>query len=283
MIVFSFMPLDLVPYSIMSLFEINRSFLSAHQQRAASAKLRRSQGAINVIILYENMGRHQIAPLPESQPEPGSHGLKKTGIHPMFLQKSVEGHIVTRIFLILLFITLPAICLAQEKVYTNEDLKKDAGTPESYTYPAGTAVVTPPPPAAPAPASGQTNPDSSVRQQPLPAQNPVNPVAQGIRNAPVPPRPDVMPSRSSSRLVNSIMNPFAREFLWLLLAAAAQFILWMIALIDILRNEFTGNNKLIWFLAVTFIPLVGPILYFFIGADQKIRFGGDEGRGMQSF
>jgi hypothetical protein len=197
----------------------------------------------------------------------------------MFLHESLEGHIMTRIFFIFLLITLPAICFAQEKVYTNADLKKGAGTPESNTYPAGTAVVTPPPPAAPVPASGQMNPASSVRPQQLPAQNPVNPVAQGIKNAPLPPGPDVMPSRSSSRLVDSIMNPFARELLWLLLAAAAQLILWMIALIDILRNEFTGNNKIIWFLAVTFIPLVGPILYFFIGTDQKIRFGGDKGRG----
>ncbi len=44
-----------------------------------------------------------------------------------------------------------------------------------------------------------------------------------------------------------------------------------IALIDILKNEFSGNNKLIWVLVVLFIWIIGPILYFFIGRKQKIN------------
>ncbi|MEJ2684485.1 MAG: PLD nuclease N-terminal domain-containing protein [Candidatus Sulfobium sp.] len=47
------------------------------------------------------------------------------------------------------------------------------------------------------------------------------------------------------------------------------FVLWVACLVDILRNEFLGNNKLIWFIAVTFIPVVGCLLYFFIGTRQK--------------
>lgn len=47
------------------------------------------------------------------------------------------------------------------------------------------------------------------------------------------------------------------------------FVLWLACLVDILRNEFLGNNKLIWFIAVTFIPVVGCLLYFFIGTRQK--------------
>jgi hypothetical protein len=190
----------------------------------------------------------------------------------------MEGRIMTRIFLILLLITLPAICLAEGKVYTNHDLKTGADISEPYTYPAGTVVVTPPLPAVSAAVNGQMNPDYPVRRSPLPTENLANPVASGISEAPLAPKPSVTSPHSSSRLVDSIMNPFAREFLWLLLAGAAQFILWVIALIDILRNEFTGSNKLIWFVAVTFIPLVGPILYFFIGTDQKVRFGGGKGR-----
>jgi len=52
------------------------------------------------------------------------------------------------------------------------------------------------------------------------------------------------------------------------------FVLWLVALIDILKNEFTGSNKLIWLLAVTFFPLIGPILYYFIGTKQKIASHG---------
>jgi hypothetical protein len=44
----------------------------------------------------------------------------------------------------------------------------------------------------------------------------------------------------------------------------------LIALIDILRSEFSGNNKLIWVLVVLFFPLIGTILYFLIGRGQKV-------------
>ena len=44
----------------------------------------------------------------------------------------------------------------------------------------------------------------------------------------------------------------------------------IIALIDILRNEFEGSNKIIWVLVVLFFGLIGAILYYFIGRKQKI-------------
>lgn len=45
----------------------------------------------------------------------------------------------------------------------------------------------------------------------------------------------------------------------------------LVALIDILRNEFTGSNKLIWVLVVLLFPILGPVLYFIIGTSQKVR------------
>jgi phosphotransferase system glucose/maltose/N-acetylglucosamine-specific IIC component len=48
------------------------------------------------------------------------------------------------------------------------------------------------------------------------------------------------------------------------------FIPFIIAFIDILKNEFEGYNKLIWLLAVLFAPLIGSIAYFLIGKKQKI-------------
>jgi hypothetical protein len=47
----------------------------------------------------------------------------------------------------------------------------------------------------------------------------------------------------------------------------------VLSLIDILRNEFTGSNKLVWLVAATFLPLLGPVLYYFIGRGQRIRPG----------
>jgi len=46
--------------------------------------------------------------------------------------------------------------------------------------------------------------------------------------------------------------------------------LWLFPLIDVLRNEFNGNNKLIWVLVIMFIPFLGGILYLLIGRAQKI-------------
>ncbi|MBI9039950.1 PLD nuclease N-terminal domain-containing protein [Lutibacter sp.] len=45
----------------------------------------------------------------------------------------------------------------------------------------------------------------------------------------------------------------------------------IIALIDILKNEFEGNNKIVWVLVVLFLNLIGAILYFVIGRNQKIK------------
>lgn len=43
-------------------------------------------------------------------------------------------------------------------------------------------------------------------------------------------------------------------------------------LIDILKSEFTNSiNKLIWLIAVIFLPLIGVILYLFVGKKQKIK------------
>ena len=48
------------------------------------------------------------------------------------------------------------------------------------------------------------------------------------------------------------------------------FIPFIIAFIDILKNDFEGSNKLIWLLAVIFVPVIGSIAYFVIGKKQRI-------------
>lgn len=49
------------------------------------------------------------------------------------------------------------------------------------------------------------------------------------------------------------------------------FALWVWALVDILTNEFTGNNKILWVLVVILIPLIGLLAYFFVGRKQKLH------------
>ena len=49
---------------------------------------------------------------------------------------------------------------------------------------------------------------------------------------------------------------------------AIALLIW--ALVDILKSEFTGSNKIIWVIVVLLLPLLGSILYFAIGTKQKI-------------
>ena len=44
----------------------------------------------------------------------------------------------------------------------------------------------------------------------------------------------------------------------------------IIAFIDIVSNEFTGNNKIVWLLVVLFGNFLGAVLYFIIGRKQKL-------------
>ena len=45
---------------------------------------------------------------------------------------------------------------------------------------------------------------------------------------------------------------------------------WISSLLDILKSDFTGNNKIVWLLAVIFLPPIGVIAYRFAGTKQKV-------------
>lgn len=45
----------------------------------------------------------------------------------------------------------------------------------------------------------------------------------------------------------------------------------IIALVDILKSKFKGNNKIVWILVVLFANFFGAFLYFLIGREQKIK------------
>lgn len=48
------------------------------------------------------------------------------------------------------------------------------------------------------------------------------------------------------------------------------FLPFLLAFIDILRSNFEGNNKIVWLLALIFVPFIGAIAYFVFGRKQKI-------------
>ncbi len=62
-----------------------------------------------------------------------------------------------------------------------------------------------------------------------------------------------------------------QEIILILIISLFLFILPIIALVDIIRNEFTGNNKIVWVLIVIFFNIIGSILYFLMGKNQKVK------------
>jgi len=48
----------------------------------------------------------------------------------------------------------------------------------------------------------------------------------------------------------------------------------ILALVDIIKRDFEGNNKLLWVIIVLLANILGAILYFLIGRDQKIKKSG---------
>ncbi len=65
---------------------------------------------------------------------------------------------------------------------------------------------------------------------------------------------------------------FGFGMLFMFLFWIASIVLWISALIDILKSDFRGgSDKIVWLLVVVFLPLLGAILYFTIGKNQKIN------------
>ena len=51
----------------------------------------------------------------------------------------------------------------------------------------------------------------------------------------------------------------------------AIFIFWLWALIDIARSDFKDSaTKVIWFIIVFFLYLLGAAIYYFFGREQKV-------------
>ena len=58
----------------------------------------------------------------------------------------------------------------------------------------------------------------------------------------------------------------------IILLIIVPFVIWLLLLINILKSEFKNPiDKLIWIIIITFIPLIGFILYWFIGKKQRIN------------
>jgi phosphotransferase system glucose/maltose/N-acetylglucosamine-specific IIC component len=52
------------------------------------------------------------------------------------------------------------------------------------------------------------------------------------------------------------------------LVALLILIIDVIVVIDILKSNKDNEKKMLWIIAVVFLPILGPILYYFIGKKQ---------------
>lgn len=79
---------------------------------------------------------------------------------------------------------------------------------------------------------------------------------------------------SSLEMMHNAATGFAAFFGFLfffsVLLLIAALVFWVYCLVDILRNEFTGSNKIIWVVVLLGFGPLGMILYWFIGRDQKL-------------
>ena len=59
--------------------------------------------------------------------------------------------------------------------------------------------------------------------------------------------------------------------LMILLFVGFLFILPIIAIIDLIKIDLDSSQKLLWILIILFLPVLGSILYFLMGRDQRPR------------
>ncbi|TXK33872.1 PLDc_N domain-containing protein [Pontibacter qinzhouensis] len=61
------------------------------------------------------------------------------------------------------------------------------------------------------------------------------------------------------------------EILLILFFMGIPAILWLWALVDLLKSDFKNQtNKLVWTLVIIFLPVLGALLYLLIGRGQKV-------------
>lgn len=67
-----------------------------------------------------------------------------------------------------------------------------------------------------------------------------------------------------------LMGVGALEIIFFLGPMLLLGVLWVWALIDILRSRFSDSTQqIVWLLVVIFVPLIGSILYFAIGRSAR--------------
>ncbi len=72
-------------------------------------------------------------------------------------------------------------------------------------------------------------------------------------------------------MILTLLSLSVMHLIIVLLFVLLPTVLWIAALVDIIKSDFKdSNNKIIWILIVILVPVIGSILYFLMAKNQKI-------------
>lgn len=72
-------------------------------------------------------------------------------------------------------------------------------------------------------------------------------------------------------MILALSMPGGMEWIIILVAFSLSLILPILAISDIIKRNFRNPiDKLIWILVVLFMPIVGSMIYFWVGKGQKV-------------
>lgn len=72
-------------------------------------------------------------------------------------------------------------------------------------------------------------------------------------------------------MILTLLSLSVMHLIIVLLFVLLPTVLWIVALVDIIKSDFKdSNNKIIWILIVILVPIIGSILYFLMAKNQKI-------------
>jgi hypothetical protein len=76
---------------------------------------------------------------------------------------------------------------------------------------------------------------------------------------------------AAERALDQALDPLVRLIAKIILIVLIHMTLFILTLMHIMKNEFTNNtNKILWVIIVLSLPLLGIILYYFIGRSQIV-------------
>lgn len=48
------------------------------------------------------------------------------------------------------------------------------------------------------------------------------------------------------------------------------FIIDIVVIFDIMKSRKDNEKKILWIIAVIFLPVIGPVLYYFLGKNKEV-------------